>query len=250
MTIQPEKVRKRRPAFVWNVLTILVLVATALLVYYYVTVFRDPMSAFNFFKPEATPTVYYTVTPTITLIQQPATWTATITTRPPSTRTRAPTWTGLPGAASATPTSTATFTLTPTLAESLTPSISVTPMPAVAEITYHPSTEVYPDKNCDWMGVGGTVLNSDGTPLQFQTVQLGGALGEVIVSQLKLSGSAPLFGTSGFEFELGSQPVASTQTLWIQLFDNTGNALTEKIYFDTYDDCARNLVKIIFIRNR
>jgi hypothetical protein len=123
-------------------------------------------------------------------------------------------------------------------------------MPASAEIIYLPASEIDPARTCEWLGVGGSVLGTDGAPLLLQTVQLGGVLGEVVVSQLKLSGSAPAYGNSGFEFVLGDRPVASTQTLWIQLFDNTGSALTEKIYFDTFDDCSRNLVKIIFTRTR
>jgi hypothetical protein len=79
---------------------------------------------------------------------------------------------------------------------------------------------------------------------------VGGMLGEMTISQLKLSGSAAAYGSSGFEFVLGDKPVASSQTLWIQLFDITGKALTNKIYFDTFDDCNQNLVKITFKRTR
>jgi hypothetical protein len=241
--IQTEPVQtKRKRTFLWNLMTILVLLGIVCLVFYFVTVFRDPRSWLNPFKPEPSPTVYYTETPTITPIQQPATWTPTITIKATSSRTRASTWTMLAGQMSETP------TLTPS--DTFTPSITFTAMPVLAEITYHPSTELYPGKQCAWMGVGGTVLGMDGSPLLFQTVQLGGALGEVVVNQMQLSGSAPLYGGSGFEFELGDLPVASTQTLWIQVFDNTGKALTEKIYFDTFDDCAQNLVRITFTRTR
>jgi hypothetical protein len=164
-----------------------------------------------------------------------------VTIRPDDTRTRAPTWTPYGWVPSE------TFTLTPT--ETETPAITDTPMPASAEITYHPSTEIYPAKGCDWMGVGGAVFKLDGSPIQFYSIQLGGTLDEVVISQLRLSGSAPAYGTSGFEFELGTKPVASTETLWIQLFDNTGSELTGKIYFDTYDDCSQNLVKVTFTRD-
>jgi hypothetical protein len=214
----------------------------ACLIVYLVVVFRDPRSFLNPFPPEASPTIYVTDTPTITPIQPPATWTASPTLRPTSTRTRAPTLTLDPLLV------TATITLTPT--ETLTPTITSTAMPAGAEILYETSTTVHPDLECNWLGVGGSVIGLDDKPLQFQTVQLGGMLGEESISQLKLSGSAPAFGSSGFEFVLGNKPVDSTQTLWIQLFDNTGKVLTEKVYFDTFDDCTRNLVKITFKRNR
>jgi hypothetical protein len=146
-------------------------------------------------------------------------------------------------------TGTATETATITPMEG-TPTVTVTPMPASAEVTYQPNTSIYPEAGCDWLGVGGQVLDAEGEPLQFQTIQLGGTLADELVSRMTLSGNAPLYGTSGFEFVLGDSPIASSQTLWIQLFDNTSEPLTEKIYFDTYDDCEQNLVMIVFTKNR
>jgi hypothetical protein len=238
----PEQARKKKSSALWNLMTFLVVLAIGLLVWYFATLWRNPRFLLNPFPPEPSATVFFTETPTITPIQQPPTWTPSITIQPTASRTRAYTWTPLDFVPSE------TFTLTPI--DTLTPSITSTPMPASAEITYHPSTDVHPSSGCDWMGIGGTVLGLDGEPLQFQSIQLGGELGEVIISQLRLSGSAPDYGSSGFEFELGTKPVGSTQTLWIQLFDNTNKALTEKIYFDTFDDCERNLVKVAFKRNR
>lgn len=223
-------------------MTLLVLLGAACLIFYFVTVFQNPRTFLNPFPPEASPTVYYTDTPTITPIKPPDTWTPSPSLEPTSTRTKAPTWTLLPNQI------TATITLTPT--ETLTPTITPTAMPAAAEIVYEASTAVHPDLACNWLGVGGIVLGIENQPLQFQTVQLGGSLGGTIVNQLKLSGSAPAYGTSGYEFVLGNAPIASTQTLWIQLFDNTGRALTDKIYFDTFDDCNQNLVRINFKRTR
>lgn len=234
--------RKRKSGLVWNILTILALLTTVCLVFYFVTVFRDPRSFLNPFPPEASPTVFYTDTPTITPIQLPPTWTASPTIKPTSTKTPYPSWTLRPDQI------TATLTLTPS--ETQTPTITSTAMPAVAEIVYAASTTVHPDLECNWLGVGGSVLGTDNQPLQFQIIQLGGTLGDVTVNQMKVSGSAPAFGESGFEFVLGDKPAASTQTLWIQLFDNVGQALTDKIYFDTFDDCNQNLVKITFKRTR
>ena len=140
MDFQPDLARKRKLAFLWNLMTIIVLLGIVCLVWYFVTIFRDPRFFLNPFPPEPSPTVYYTVTSTITPIQQPPTWTPTATIKPTSTRTRAPTWTPLPGQRSETP--------SPTITLTLTPSITSTAMPAVAEITYHPSTDVYPEKGC------------------------------------------------------------------------------------------------------
>jgi hypothetical protein len=234
-----------RKSILWNLLTVIVLISTCCLGYYFVTVFTNPRSALNFFPPPALPTLYQTITPTFTIIPLEPTWTSTLTVEPTGTRTRAPTWTPLPGMVSETPTETPT--ITPTEG---TPTITSTPMPASAEITYQANTTIYPESGCDWLGVGGQVLDAEGQPLQFQTIQLGGTLAGQLVSRMTLSGNAQVYGESGFEFVLGDQPIASTQTLWIQLFDNTAKALTDKIYFDTYEGCDQNLIMIVFKKNR
>ena len=96
------------------------------------------------------------------------------------------------------------------------------------------------------MAVAGSIIDSDGSPILFYPVELGGSLDGVIVSMLKLSGSATNYGESGFEFQLADHPIASTKTLFLQVFEDIGGALTDKIYLDTYDDCARNLVRVTF----
>jgi hypothetical protein len=49
---------------------------------------------------------------------------------------------------------------------------------------------------------------------------------------------------------LGTAPVASTHELWIMLFDNTGKPLTSKVYLDTFTDCNKNLVMVVFTKSR
>ncbi len=139
-----------------------------------------------------------------------------------------------------------TVTITPNLGSTLSPATTPTAMPALAEILYEASTSTHPDLACNWFGVGGSVLGVDNKPLINQTVQLGGMLGKTSISMLQVSGYASGYGGAGYEFKLGEKPVPSSKTLWIQLFDNTGKALTNRIYFDTYDDCDRNLVRITF----
>ena len=242
--LKPER-KVNRKSLLWNFLTGVVLLSVCCLLYYFVSVFLNPKSSLNFFPPPALPTLYQTVTPTITIIQREPTWTSTLTIEPSVTRTRAFTWTPLPEMITGTVTETPTETPTEG-----TPTITPTPMPASAEITFQANTTIYPDSGCDWLGVGGQVFDTDGEPLQFQTIQLGGTLADQLVSRMTLSGNAPVYGSSGFEFVLGNQPIASIQTLWIQLFDNTARPLTEKIYFDTFEDCEKNLVMIIFTKNR
>jgi hypothetical protein len=244
-SLKPEPKVKRKPA-IWNILTVLVLVGTCGLAYYFLTIFANPTSAYNPFPPVALPTLYQTATFTPTIILKPATWTPSPTTSPLPTRTKAPTWTSVPLVV--TPSVTMTPTETPITG---TEGISSTAMPASAEITYVASTTMHPDLGCKWMGVGGKVFDANNKPLPLLTAQLGGTFNGKVINFLSISGSNPAYGTSGFEFEkLGDLPSASTHSLWTQLFDNNGRPLTEKIYFDTFDDCDKNLVMIIFTRTR
>lgn len=235
-----EKVKRRKSgkALLWNILTVLMLLAVACLLFYMGTIFKNPLSAWNPFPPEPSPTVYSTATPTITPLQPPATWTPSPTLKPPATRTRAPTLTPNPILI--------TVTGTPTLSGTTAPSTSPTAMPALAEILYEASTSIHPDLACNWFGIGGLVLGVDNKPLLNQTVQLGGMLGKTSISMLQVSGYVTIYGGAGYEFKLGDKPVSSSKTLWIQLFDNDGNALTNRIYFDTHEDCNQNLVRITF----
>lgn len=240
--LKPEPKVKRKPV-IWNILTILVMLLVIYLAYYFTAIFINPNGAYNPFPPAPLPTLFRTSTPTPTIIPQPATWTPTQTNSPLPTRTKAPTWTSVP------------LLITPPLtlepAASGTPTVTPTAMPASAEINYQASTTLHPDLACNWMGAGGKVLDATNKPLLFQTVQMGGTLNGSTINNIVLSGGNPAYGTSGFEFDkLAAKPIASTNTLWVQLFDNNGKPLTDKVYFDTFDDCAKNLVMIVFTKTR
>jgi hypothetical protein len=121
-------------------------------------------------------------------------------------------------------------------------------MPASAKITYVSSKDFLPDKNCNWMGVAGKVLGPDGKPVQFLEILMGGTLDGKAISYLTLSGNATAYGQSGFEQVLSDHPIASTQSLWIQLLDNTAKPLTNRIFYDTYSSCDQNMVMVVFTR--
>ena len=242
--LKPEPKAKRKSP-IWNILTVLVLLGTCGLAYLFLRIFIDPSVLPSSLRPAALPTSYQTATSTFTIIPLQPTWTFTATIQPSPSRTKAPTWTLIPEMI--TPTITETPTITP-ITDTLT--ITPTPMPASAEVTYQASTSMHADLACNWMGVGGNVLDANGKPLVFQTVQVSGSLNGKPVNRMMLSGNVSAYGTSGFEFVLGDHPVASTHELWIQLFDNTGKPLTEKIYFDTFTECEKNLVMIVFTKTR
>ncbi len=236
--------RPNRRGLIWDILTVVLLLGIVCLGYFFVAIFTNPASRYNPFPPKPTPTLFMTNTPTITPIQLPPTYTPSLTLAPASTNTSAPTWTLVPELI--------TPTVTDTPAATLVPSQTNTPPPATADITYKASTDIHPTSGCNWLGVGGQVLDAHGNALPNQTLQLGGKLGSQTIQSLTISGITPKseYGDSGFEFVLGAAPVDSTNTVWIQLFDNTAKALTDKIYFDTYADCTKNLVYIVFTVNR
>jgi hypothetical protein len=241
--LKPEKKKFNWKSLVWNVLTVVVLLGTCYLAYIFLTIFSNPYSNLNPFPPAPLPTLYQTATPTFTPIPQEATWTPTDTIQPSPSRTKAPTWTLLPQMI--------TKSITPTLAVTPTEpmtSLTATPMPASAKITYVSSKDFLPDKNCNWMGVAGKVLEPDGKPVQFLEILMGGTLDGKAISYLTLSGNATAYGQSGFEQVLSDHPIASTQSLWIQLLDNTAKPLTNRIFYDTYSSCDQNMVMVVFTR--
>jgi len=101
---------------------------------------------------------------------------------------------------------------------------------------------------CDFLGVAGHAygLNND-VITQGIVIHLEGTLGGQFYDELNLTGTTNLYGEGGFEFILADHPIASQQTLSIQLLDQSGElALSEKIFFDTYADCEKNLILIDF----
>ncbi|MGD0879498.1 MAG: hypothetical protein ABSA01_15310 [Anaerolineales bacterium] len=260
--LKPESKEKQNPVnlkipTIWNILTVLVLLGSCVLAYFFLTIYQNPAVLPSSLLPAAIPTAYHTPTPTATIILQPPTWTPTSTLQPSPTRTKAPTWTSV--AALITPTITITPAATPVVTVASTgtalPVVTAantgTAMPGASYvITRQASTTTHPDLACNWMGIGGTVMDVNNKPLQFQTIQVGGTLAGKAVTGQVLSGNNPVYGTSGFELKLADSAIDSTQTLWVQLFDNNGKALTDKIYFDTFNDCQKNLVMIVYKLSR
>jgi hypothetical protein len=65
-----------------------------------------------------------------------------------------------------------------------------------------------------------------------------------------MTGLAPQYGQGGFEITLADRLIASNGTLWIQLLDQQNLPLSDRIFFDTYQDCQKNLVIIYFTQVR
>jgi hypothetical protein len=96
--------------------------------------------------------------------------------------------------------------------------------------------------------VAGQVFDSDGSPVSGILVETGGSFGEVDFSGITLSGQAPDYGEGGYEITLNDTPVVSEGIAWIQLVDQAGLPLSEQIYFETFDSCDSNLIRITFVQ--
>ena len=100
------------------------------------------------------------------------------------------------------------------------------------------------DDGCGWMGVAGQVFDLSKAPYPGITVHLEGQLAGQFYKVDMVSGSATRIGPAGYVFNLSDHPIASTGTLWIQLKDNAGLVLSEKVNINTSDVCDKNMVFI------
>lgn len=232
---------KKNSGIIWNVLTVLVLLTVLCVVSVFLLVFINPNGLLNPFPPPTLPALAQLPTSTPTpRVALPATWTATITASPTITSTPLP-------------------SLTPTeiQEEETTPTPEETPEEGFPFVIQNPPGEPvyiqnihYPDLGCDWMGLGGQVFALNGAPMKFLTVHLGGELNGGTIDLLTLTGTAPQYGEGGYEFTLADTTIASNNSVWVELLDQAGLPLSDKMNFDTFADCEKNQIIINFQQTR
>jgi hypothetical protein len=223
----PKKTTSGPPRLqLWDLLSILVLLVTLCMGVYFLMIFVDPMSDMNPLKP-IDPALDPTWTPSPTIVP---------------TITDTPRWTATPYSSP---------TLVSLITPSDTPTASVTPKaPFSATVTYIPSTTYYLDAACNWLGVAGTVVDTRNSDVLGMIVRLVGTLNGKRVDMQTASGVYRQYGVSGFEFFLGNVPIASNDTLYVQLLDQAALPLSSNVYIDTFNDCSKNLILIRFKMNR
>ncbi len=156
-------------------------------------------------------------------------------------------------------------TLTQTPAPSKTPfPPTSTPEPATATptITRTPQDWLYKvqpgspkyaknfghtDAGCYWSGIGGQVFGPGGVPQSDIVAVVSGEVKGSSINLIGYAGTALYYGPNGYEVEFPFGPVRTEDDLFIQLFDLKGNELTGIYPFNTYSDCARNLVVFNFV---
>jgi len=219
---------------VLDLFTALVFLVAVALAGFMLYVFVQPDTVLNPLKPRI-PTPFDFPTATITPLQMEATWTPT-TIFVTDTGTLAPTITLQP--------STTPVSLVP---PSKTPLSTATPKaPYAGTVTAIDSTIIHPELGCGWFGIGGSVVDASNAPVLYMTLRLTGSIGGQPVEELTVSGTALDYGQSGFEFELGKAPVASSKLLLLQLFNQAGQQQADDIPIVTYNDCKKNLILVRF----
>ena len=230
-----------------NLLTVIMLLGIAIFSCIFIIIYINPYSPLNPFPPplEQEYAVIGTPIPTATsYIALPPTWTPTSTIPPTLTYTPLPSDTPVPtDTPMASPTRTETPTATLPEGGYLYELQAGSPV-AIANI-------YYPELGCNWMGVGGQVVDMSNAPVTGIIIRLGGELGgHTLPIMTSLTGVAPNYGQAGYEFKLADYPIASHNTVWIQLLDQAGYPYSEKVYFSTYDDCNKNQIIINFKQAR
>jgi hypothetical protein len=237
-TPQPKKSARLE---LWDMLSILILLVTLCAGVYFVLIFLNPGSPLNVLPPNRVDP-FAPPTATITPIQLEPTWTATLI-NVTATQTLVPTITLQPS-----PTS---FSLIP---PTETPTLTPTPKaPFSASVNVLQSDTTIPHlqaSGCNWQGVGGSVVDANNSDIIGMVIRIAGRYNGKTVSMTTVSGVSPDYGKSGFEFVLGTVPISSNDTLYLQLLDQAGLPLADNIYIDTFNDCKKNLILVRFKKNR
>lgn len=205
----------------WNALSVTVLAAALVLGGAMAWIFLQPGAPVNPFPPPTLPAVV-TLAPDATGTPIPATPTITVE------------------VILATPGSEPTPTPTPTEPDSAY-AFTIVGQPELID-----STNYHPELGCNFLGIAGQVFDLRGSPVLGIRVQVNGWLGDEYILLYGMSGLAQAYGIGGYELKLAETPAASRGDLFIRLLDQQGIPLSDRIYFDTEADCARNLVIVQF----
>jgi hypothetical protein len=228
-----------------NILTLIFLLSIGCVFVGFMFIYTNPQAnPVEALRPIIIPTVGPTFTPTETPLVMPPTYT------PAPTSTTAPTPTLLPSSTPI-PTETPFSLVTPPTPD---PRATATPVFPYVIDAKHP---LYLDYNvintslaCNFMGVGGQIFDLDNNPQIGLIIELGGTIQGLAVTGLAVSGTAQSYGMSGYELPISDGTIASAKTLYVQVRDQAGVAVSDKIYFDTFNDCTQNLILINFYQTR
>ena len=139
---------------------------------------------------------------------------------------------------------TSTPTLTPTLTP--TPTLELLPFILIGEPETMSSDFIRPSLGCEWLIIAGQVWDLQDAPLKGLSLHLYGELAGYTIDRFSLTGSAPDYGESGYEFLLENLVVDSQEALFIQLVDANGIPFSHPYALETFNDCQKNLILVNF----
>jgi hypothetical protein len=125
------------------------------------------------------------------------------------------------------------------------------PVGAQTEDTFfapHPGTPIGipnftdPASGCNWLGVAGQVFDRSGNPIQGLVIKIEGVLGGNEILLYGVTGGVLSIGPGGFLLKLANLPLASENSIYLQVLSISGDELTPRIQVQTYADCQRNLI--------
>lgn len=238
----PEQPAEHRSlAWIWNLLTGLFLLATLVVGWVILQIYQDPTSSFNPYPiPTMIPTLFIPTRPMPSTLAPTAAITETLPL--------------------VSPTPTLTFTPTPTaIAATQSGPIDLTTPSSTPRVNsiYSFSLQAEPraidsglfnsGRGCDWMGVAGQAFDMKNSPLALGIiVQVGGVVDGKVLNITSLTGTATQYGPAGYEVTLADKPIASKGAVWVRLLDQSGFAISDRIFINTYSECDQNLVIVNF----
>lgn len=134
------------------------------------------------------------------------------------------------------------------------PTVTLEAMPATQQpganyradaITYQKNF-AHPDEGCNWLGIAGQVLDASGNPVLDLVVVAEGVLQGEEILQLDITGLHSAYGPGGYEILLGNEALASSNMIYVTVYDLEGNALTSSVSIVTRADCNQNLLILNF----
>jgi hypothetical protein len=187
------------------------------------------------FTPTFTPSPTPTFTPTFTLTAAPSatiTFTPTITDTPSDTDTPAATSTSFPTPTSSIPTAT------------LEPSLSPFPFQLQEPVVF--SANASNSLGCNWQGIGGQVLNNDGTARTDMNVVVFDSTNTF--SQVVQANSNTLYGTGGWEVQVDT--IINNRLYFVELRTRDNVVVSDRISVQFPSNCTQNLALVRLIRVR
>lgn len=244
---------RRRDSGFLRFLTSALMTATALVVFYVLVILADPQTVINPFPPPTVPAMAVLATPTDTI--SPPTM-STVPTLMSTDVSLAPDTHITPFATDSGAESTAESTATPepqepqasatvTIAVQLDPTAtSFAPSYVLQAGSIGYTTQFsHPEEGCNWIGIAGTVFNTEGGPAIDLIVHVAGP-SEFWMDAV--TGSHEVYGEAGYEITLGDAPFDSEGDYTIQLLSAFGEPLSDQIAIDTLSGCDGNLILVNF----